>query len=175
MIVTDAKQLRLPCEPVKNVREGGEVARKLSGYLERHNKHAQKKFQRTGGKVALPVGVGLAAPQIGIHKQVAVVKVGNVPLVLMNPVVVDASATTIPFEEGCLSFPGVQVTTQRHVWVKVRCLNHPEVLTLGPTTPEEWGNHTLLLKAIAAQHEIDHLNSTLFTDRQQVVETGVAA
>jgi peptide deformylase len=170
MIVTDEQLLRRPCEPVKDVSEGGAVARKLWAALERHNKHAMKVHKRTGGKASTVIGVGLAAPQIGILKQVAVIKVGGLPLVLMNPEVVEASASKVPYTEGCLSFPGVEVETERHIWVKVKCLNLPGVHTFGPTTPEGWQNNTLLLRSIAVQHEIDHLRAVLFTDRGKVVE-----
>lgn len=174
MIVTDEAQLRLPCDPVLNVREGGEVARKLTATLARVNKHAAKTYRRSAGKKSLTTGVGLAAPQIGIRKAVAVVKTGSVPLVLMNPVVVDASSATIPFREGCLSFPGVEVKTLRHVWVKLKCLNHPGVITLGPTGRADWGDDDLILASVAAQHELDHLAGILFGDRAYHQETAAA-
>jgi len=173
VIVTDPVQLRLECAAVRNVREGGEIARRLWAELERHNKRAQKKYRKSAGTVSLPVGVGIAAPQIGVQKRVCVIKVGT-PLVLMNPVVVDASSATIPFVEGCLSFPGVQVSTRRHVWVKVQAMNHPDVLTFGPTTPEEWEGRAILLECIAVQHEVSHLDGKLMFDYAED-QMGVAA
>lgn len=157
MIVTDERALRLPCEPVRDIREGGEIARRLTAALERHNKKAQK------GRVGT-VGIGLAAPQIGIHKRVCVVRVGAYPIVLMNPEIVAASETKVPFKEGCLSFPGLEVTVERHCWVRVRALNHPDEVLLGPTNPAEWNQPKLLLRAVAAQHEIDHLNGVTIKD-----------
>ena len=164
MIVTDEAQLRQVCTPVRDVREGGVIARKLTAALERINKKNLKAYRKNNGKHQLTRGIGLSAPQIGIAKHVAIVRVGAVPLILMNPVVVDASTNKISFTEGCLSFPGVEVETWRHIWVKVKCLNHPDILTLGPTTPVEWDDGTLLLKSVAAQHEIGHLFGLLMED-----------
>lgn len=159
MIVTDEAQLRLPCEPVKSVAEGGEVARKLSSVLERINKKAKKRHLKTEGKNELVLGIGLAANQIGIQKRVCVVKTKTLPWVLMNPVIVAASEEKILFKEGCLSFPGLSVETERHTWIEVDTLNHGR-LSFGM----ELSLDSLLL-SVAMQHEIDHLNSISIKDR----------
>jgi peptide deformylase len=102
-------------------------------------------------------GVGLAAPQIGLNKQIAIVDIddeaGTVELI--NPVILDASGEqTDP--EGCLSFPGVYGEVTRPNYVKVKAQNRK-----GQTyTIEAEG---FLARAI--QHEMDHLHGVLFTSK----------
>jgi len=161
-IVTDETLLRRKCDPVRNVREGGEVARKLQDALRQVNKRALNKFRKSGGKSELVQGIGLSAPQIGIHKQVCLLMVNERPIVLMNPVIIGQSHDMIQFDEGCLSFPGVKVTTRRHLWVIVDTLN-TGMMTFGPTDPLGL-NKTSLLLSVAAQHEIAHLSGQLMQD-----------
>ncbi len=105
-------------------------------------------------------GVGLAAPQIGVLKRVTVIDISkpdeeNNLLVLINPQIVERSGK-ITWEEGCLSFPGLYEKIDRARQVKVRALNvEGEVF-------EVEGEELL---AVAMQHEIDHLDGVLFTDR----------
>ncbi|KQO75961.1 peptide deformylase [Rhizobium sp. Leaf262] len=104
-------------------------------------------------------GVGLAAVQIGVLKQVIVVDLsGGGPRgqqILINPEVIKASGEEVIFREGCLSLPGVMVNVNRpaNVHVRYRSLD-------GETC--EIMAHGLL--AICLQHEIDHLNGVLITD-----------
>ncbi len=99
-------------------------------------------------------GVGLAAPQVGILKQVAVVDVGEGAYVLINPEIIESSGEQTG-DEGCLSLPGKAGTVTRPNYVKVRCLdeNMEEVTYEG----EE-----LLARAFC--HEIDHLKGILYSD-----------
>ena len=99
-------------------------------------------------------GVGLAAPQVGILKRIVVIDVGEGPLILINPVIVETSGEQTG-EEGCLSVPGKAgvVTRPDHVKVKTLNENMEEVLIEG----EE-----LLARALC--HEIDHLDGILFID-----------
>ena len=99
-------------------------------------------------------GVGLAAPQVGVLRRVAVVDVGDGPIVLINPVIVETSGEqTGP--EGCLSVPGKQgnVTRPNEVTVKALDENMKERLITGTE---------LLARAIC--HECDHLDGRLFKD-----------
>ena len=99
-------------------------------------------------------GVGLAAPQVGILKRIVVIDVGEGPLILINPVIVETSGEQTG-EEGCLSVPGKAgvVTRPDHVKVKTLNENMEEVLIEG----EE-----LLARALC--HEIDHLDGKLYVD-----------
>ncbi len=113
-------------------------------------------------------GLGLAAPQIGINRHVAIVdlSVGKDPsqvLVLINPVVVDAQGT-IRDEEGCLSLPDFVETVER-----------PEKVTIEAF--DERGHKRALdgrdLLARAFCHEIDHLDQRLFVDRLSSLKKGL--
>jgi peptide deformylase len=113
-------------------------------------------------------GLGLAAPQIGVNRHVAIVdlSVGKDPsgvLVLINPVVVDARGT-IRDEEGCLSFPDLVETVER-----------PERVTIEAF--DERGRKRALegrdLLARAFCHEIDHLDQRLFVDRLSALKKGL--
>jgi peptide deformylase len=161
VIVTNAADLRRPSEPVKDISEGGEVARRLTYALRKHNKKATKD-SRKGKSETTTIGVGLAAPQIGVHKQVCCLLINDVPLVLMNPVITEKSEGTIEFTEGCLSFPGEQAKTTRHVWVTVQTLNHRAPITFGPRFG--FASDSSVLLSVAAQHEIAHLHGLTFHD-----------
>jgi len=102
-------------------------------------------------------GVGLAAPQINIKKQIAIVDIDDEhgTMELINPVVLETSGEqTGP--EGCLSFPGVYGEVTRPNYVKVRAQNRK-----GQTFEIE--AEEFLARAIL--HEIDHLHGVLFTTK----------
>ena len=86
------------------------------------------------------MGVGLAAPQVGILKQIITIDVGDQPIVLINPEIIESDGTQTG-EEGCLSLPGKYGIVTRPNHVKVRALNEDmeEVLSLihisEPTRP----------------------------------------
>ncbi len=104
-------------------------------------------------------GVGLAAPQIGVHQRVIVIDVAGKDeapdlIVAINPVIVHAEGEEYE-EEGCLSVPKYSANVRRHARVVVKALNlEGEEVT--------WKADELL--AIAFQHEIDHLDGILFID-----------
>lgn len=103
-------------------------------------------------------GVGLAAPQVGRSVRLVVIdptRERGTPLVLLNPVIVDASGRGV-MEEGCLSVPGVKGKVRRRDRVTV------EYETLAG---EKAGFDADGLLARVVQHEIDHLDGTLFIDR----------
>lgn len=105
-------------------------------------------------------GIGLAAPQIGVNRRVAIVdlSVGEDPsaiIVLVNPIVLSASGEQKE-EEGCLSVPDVGERVVRAAHVVVRAAD----LALHVRELEATG---LLARAFC--HEIDHLNGLLFVDR----------
>ena len=106
-------------------------------------------------------GIGLAAPQVGIHQQLLVIDLdpetpSTPPLVLINPEIISASAGLYTYEEGCLSIPGVYLDVVRPTAVQVSFRDE-----MGrPRTMKADG-----LMARCIQHEIDHLNGVLFVDR----------
>ena len=99
-------------------------------------------------------GVGLAAVQVGIDKQLAVVDVGKGLLKLVNPVIVKKEGSEIE-EEGCLSVPQALVKVKRAAKIVVNFLNEEGLVT-------EMEAEGLLGRAI--QHEIDHLSGVLIID-----------
>ncbi len=102
-------------------------------------------------------GIGIAAPQIGIHKCVIIVDVGsNQPQAFFNPKIISKSFSKIESEEGCLSVPGVFGIVKRHRSVTVTAQN----IDGATQTFRAEG-----LLAIVFQHEIDHLNGILFIDK----------
>ena len=122
-------------------------------------------------------GIGLAANQVGIDAQVAVVNVRE-PLVLINPKISNKS-DEISYFEGCLSFPGKGVRTKRYETVEVKTAQQEgSMIFSGKTTgiegvkgtweSDENKNDTAirLLEAVCVQHEIDHLNGVVCMDRR---------
>ena len=101
------------------------------------------------------MGVGLAAPQVGILKQIVVIDVGEGPIVLINPEIVETSGEQTG-EEGCLSVPGKWGIVTRPNYVKVRALNE---------NMEEFEIEGEELLARAFCHEIDHLGGHLYVEK----------
>ena len=104
-------------------------------------------------------GIGLAAPQIGVSKQITVIdtsfKKNPVDkIVIVNPVIVEREGEQYE-EEGCLSLPEIREKVRRSAWVKVRAQD-----VRGQYFEVE--GEELLARAL--QHEIDHLHGTLFID-----------
>jgi peptide deformylase len=139
MIITDENLLRVDCElvlpdEINNLRSKLEVALDWSA---RNNRP----------------GIGLACPQIGIAKQMVIIRIDNIKLDLVNAKI---SEKYHQFEfdgEGCLSFPGRFEKTLRHreVVVEGNLVKPHRFIATG-------------LVAIVIQHELDHLSKTLLPD-----------
>ena len=102
-------------------------------------------------------GIGLAATQVDVHKQVIVLDVSerrDSLVVLINPEILDASGVS-DIEEGCLSVPGIYDTLERAERVKVRACD----ANGNPFTLEAQG-----LLAVCIQHEMDHLKGKVFVE-----------
>ena len=102
-------------------------------------------------------GIGLAATQVDVHKQVIVLDVSerrDSLVVLINPEILDASGVS-DIEEGCLSVPGIYDTLERAERVKVRAYDPNG----NPFTLEAQG-----LLAVCIQHEMDHLKGKVFVE-----------
>lgn len=99
-------------------------------------------------------GIGLAAPQVGRSERLAVVEVDEMPLVLINPEIVDERGSERA-EEGCLSIPEIYGDVDRSAEVVVRALDRTGA-------PIEIAASGLLARCL--QHEIDHLHGKLFLD-----------
>ncbi len=106
-------------------------------------------------------GIGLAAPQVGVHKQLLVIDLdpenpATPPLVLINPELSSPSAAVETYEEGCLSIPGVYLSVVRPSAVDVSYRDEQG-------RPRRIRADGLLGRCI--QHEMDHLQGVLFVDR----------
>lgn len=146
LIKGDLDELRKPNTDVKSLGEGFLVAHKLISELSRHKK-----------------GVGLAAPQIGIHKNVFILKYPNEYRILMNPVLLTHSFETFKSEEGCLSLPGVIKTIDRWTYVRYSTLNIGEI-QFGVDLYGEMQYNGGMTYAAIAQHEENHLRGRLISD-----------
>ena len=106
------------------------------------------------------MGVGLAAPQVGILQRIVTIDIGEGPIVLINPEILETSGEQTG-EEGCLSVPGKAGLVTRPNYVKVKALNEDmeEIVLEG----EE-----LLARAFC--HVIDHLDGKMYVD---LVEGGL--
>jgi len=105
-------------------------------------------------------GIGLAANQVGIDANVAVLNVRE-PVVLINPEIVRKEEET-RYYEGCLSFPKKGCHTKRYKVVEVKTDNNESNMTFGAGDTE-----VDLLESVCVQHEIDHLNGMRILDRAQ--------
>lgn len=96
-------------------------------------------------------GIGLAAPQLGIAKKIAIVRIGNLSINLVNCEIERYYDPFIFTEEGCLSFPGRSESTNRFREIVVKNnMVYPYKFTATD------------LVAVCAQHEIEHFNNKLF-------------
>ena len=114
-------------------------------------------------------GIGLAAPQVGEALRVVVVDIAQkdgvrAPLRMVNPEIVWASEDRIPYEEGCLSLPEHYADVTRPRQVRVRYLDET-----GATRELEAEG----LLAVCVQHELDHLEGTLFVDHISALRRGM--
>lgn len=108
-------------------------------------------------------GVGLAGPQVGVVKQIVVIDIGEGPIVMLNPVIVESSGEQTD-SEGCLSYPGKAADVTRPNYIKAEY----DDLDMVHHIIEGEG---LLARAIC--HETDHLHGIIYTDlaKGEVYET----
>jgi peptide deformylase len=139
-------------------RLGDPVLKSRATPVDRFDDSLHRQVSRMAGLMNDALGVGLAAPQLGISQRLLVYRVGpDAPVVtLANPEIEWSSSDREAGEEGCLSIPGITVDVERPVHVRVRGL-------------DEEGEERLVeasgLEARVIQHEVDHLNGVLILDR----------
>tara|TARA_R100001129_G_scaffold14160_1_gene9261 strand:+ start:781 stop:1254 length:474 start_codon:yes stop_codon:yes gene_type:complete len=137
-IVKDESLLRQKCASAVNLEDAIVLGKDMLAFLEEHTS-----------------GVGLAANQVGINIRVCVVNVDK-PLILVNPIILN-KFKKISFQEGCLSFPGDSIVTERYGNIQVKADNHPQPLYFSEDN---------ILETVCVQHEIDHLDGILMHDRK---------
>jgi peptide deformylase len=137
---------------------GDPVLKSKATPVDRFDDSLRTQVARMGAIMNDALGVGLAAPQVGLSQRLLVYRVGaDAPLIaLVNPELEWTSDDGEEAEEGCLSIPGVGVDVDRPVHVRVRAR-------------DEFGDDRLVeasgLEARVIQHEMDHLDGVLILDR----------
>ena len=134
--------------------EGDEVLTKVSRPVDKMTPRIHDLITDMLDTMYDAMGVGLAAPQVGILKRIVVIDIGEGPIVLINPEIVEKSGEQTG-DEGCLSVPGMagQVTRPNYVKVKALDVNMNEQIYEG---------EGLLARAFC--HEIDHLDGKMYTE-----------
>lgn len=135
--VYDDPCLRAKSDPVKEIGPGERML--IRAMLEAM--HEQK-------------GIGLAAPQVGVNRQIFVADIGEGPIAVINPQIVKSSGAVV-MEEGCLSLPGIHVNVKRARKILVKYVNEQ-----GQKIEREFTE----LLARVFQHESDHLRGKLIID-----------
>ena len=139
-------------------RLGDPVLKSRATPVDRFDERLRTQVQRMGDLMTDALGVGLAAPQLGVSQRLLVYRAGEgAPIVaLANPEVEWTSADAEEMEEGCLSIPGITIDVERPVHVRV-------------AGRDETGEDRLIeasgFEARVIQHEIDHLDGVLILDR----------
>lgn len=151
-----AARRRVALERIR--RFGDPVLRTRAREVERFDDALRAEVQRMGELMGDALGVGLAAPQVGVLHRLLVYRVGpqSELAALVNPEIEWSGGDLETMEEGCLSLPDVLVDVERPIHVRVRA--HDE---FGARISVEASG----LDARVIQHEIDHLDGVLIVDR----------
>ena len=148
---------------LRNIRKNGdEILRKKTRNVDVINERVLSLLDDMLETMYKAEGVGLAAPQVGILKSLVVVDVGEGPIKLINPKIIESFGNCID-SEGCLSVPGEQGDVERPEKVTVIAQNEKgeEIKIIG---------EGFLARAFC--HEIDHLDGILFIDKVIPEEEG---
>jgi peptide deformylase len=139
-------------------RLGDPVLKSRATRVDQFDDALKNQVARMAGLMNDALGIGLAAPQLGVSQRLLVYRVGpDAPVIaLANPEIEWSSEDSDVLEEGCLSLPGVQMDIERPLHVRVRA-------------SDEEGEDRVIeasgLEARVIQHEMDHLDGVLILDR----------
>src|SRR3954454_13541781 len=139
-------------------RFGEPVLKSRATPVDRFDDSLRSQVSRMAGIMNDSLGVGLAAPQLGVSQRLLVYRVGpDAPVVVLaNPEVEWQSDESEMLDEGCLSIPGITVDVERPLYVRVRAVD------------DEGEDRTVEASGLEARvilHEIDHLDGVLILDR----------
>lgn len=141
---------------IRNIREEGDgLLRKVSRPVTKMTDRINTLIDDMLETMYDAEGVGLAAPQVGVLKRIFVVDVGEGPVIMINPEIVETSGEQ-EGPEGCLSVPGYQGVVLRPNHIKITGLNR----NMEPYTVEA---DEFFARALC--HEFDHLNGVLYIDK----------
>ena len=153
IIINNENALRIKCDDVSSIEEYQHLRYTLEKELDNANRLGKN-------------GIGLAAPQIGIAKNIAIIRLPKTNLDLVNCKIEKKYDSCIFKDEGCLSFPGRIENTVRfqETYIINNMIEPYSFITTG-------------FLSIAVQHELDHLNSTLFIDhiapKEQIIKNKI--
>lgn len=143
---------------IRNIRVmGDDILRKTSKEVKEVNEKIRSLIDDMLETMYDAQGVGLAAPQIGVLKRIAVIDVSeeaDSPIIIINPVIVETDGSQ-QGQEGCLSVPGKVGIVTRPEYVKVRAFNED-------MEEVEYEANGLLARAFV--HEIEHLDGKMYVD-----------
>jgi len=135
-IITNLKELRKPSEIVTDFSEVPSIIEDLEDSLDRTK------------------GIGLSAVQIGIYKQVGIIRIPNKKIDLINPVLIEKYDKFRMEKEGCLSLPGIRINTLRYKEITIE--NNGKQYTFDIQLDG--------ILCIAVQHEIQHMSGRVILD-----------
>lgn len=135
--------------------EGDPILRQRAKPVERVTKRIHRLVKDMADTMYAANGIGLAAPQVGVSERVFVADIGEGLVAVINPIIVRAAGRDVDVE-GCLSMPGLRGYVERAAEIEVEGLD----VKGKPVRIEAKG-----LLARVFQHEIDHLDGILFTDK----------
>lgn len=158
---TVAKKKQTPQNTLSLHYLGDRVLRQPTKRISKINQSVRDLAQEMVQTMYAEQGIGLAAPQVGVNKQMLVIdcdpnNTATPPLVLINPEIQTYSQELATGEEGCLSIPGVYLDVVRPEAVQVKFRDESG-------RPQKMKASGLLARVI--QHELDHLHGVLFVDR----------
>ena len=145
--------------------EGDPVLGKVCKEVKEMTPHLKELVQDMLETMYAAEGVGLAAPQVGVLRRIAVIDVGEGPYVFVNPKIVETAGEQIG-DEGCLSVPGKSGTVRRPEYVKTVAFD-------ADMNPIEVEGHGLFARAMCHEfdharcilHENDHLDGIVYVDK----------
>ena len=144
---------------LKILTAGDPVLRQTAAEVTKIDKKLIKLLKDMAETMYAADGVGLAAPQIGVSKRIVVIDVGDGIIEMINPVIVNKEGSVVG-GEGCLSVPEYEGEVERAE--KVEC-------EFTDRSGKRYLIETDGLLAIAIQHELDHLDGVLFSDKAQSI------
>jgi peptide deformylase len=158
-VIFDKRKLKKP--PLNIHTLGDRVLRQPAKRVSQVNDDIRKLIKEMLQTMYSADGIGLAAPQVAVQKQLIVVDIdpeeaANSPLILINPQIRKRSTDVAVDQEGCLSIPGVYLDVTRPETIEVAYKDEQG-------RPQTLAATDLLARAI--QHEMDHLTGVLFVDR----------
>lgn len=145
---------------------GTPVLRKVAQPIDQNYDKLNELIENMYETMYVADGVGLAAPQVGLAIRLFVIdlapfkeddpELGSFKITMINPQLIETSEETISYEEGCLSLPGINESVVRSESIKIKYFDTDFVEHI-----EEFDG----FKARVIQHEYDHLEGHVFTDR----------